>query len=258
MLTLPIKKTAKTPFSIENTFFRHYSVIFAHLLNSVWVKPLQVLFSRIIIFWWGSLFFFFSENYTFNIIGLCMLFLCWFFDLVDGDLARNHDMTSLSWKFLDGNFDAIILNLVILTLTLKFLLQGYDIIFVIGGILALFWTIFSSRMSEYFLNIFSIDCGQWNKSLEAYLKNHTFDTLSIFLYNLMTPRSFIMGLFSNFRYFLLLWILLHQIPIAVLFFSICINFRWIILFTSLGYYYHTKDISMKSIALFEFLKKIER
>lgn len=164
-----IKKSAKRQFPLLSRILRKYSVIVAYYLNKMGITPLQVLFFRVFVFGGLSLFCFYSTDYTYNILGLVLIALCYFFDMVDGDLARNHDqVTKLGW-FLDANFDAVVVNSIVLTFTLKFLGAGEDQIFIIAGIMILYGTIFSSKMTELFLNHFSVGCGQGSDVIEDYL-----------------------------------------------------------------------------------------
>lgn len=252
-----IKKTQKKQFSFFTIFLRKFSVIIAYYLNQIGVVPHQVLFFRIFVFGGLSLFFFYSNNYLYNLIGLFFISLCYFFDLVDGDLARNYDKVTRVWGFLDWNFDALILNSIILTFTLKFLNNGDNPIFIIAGIMILFGTIFSSKMTELFRHRFNINCGQWSKIIEDYLKNNTLDKLSIFFYWLITPKWFILDLLSNFKQYLLIGIIFNIMPFTILGFAIAINLRWLILFVMAAFYYHGIAKENRKIQIFNLMKQSE-
>ncbi len=159
-----IEKTKKIDFDSFTIFLRKYSVITAHFCNYLWLTPNEVTVMRVIIFWVWSCILLFLENYWLNILWLLFLFLYYFFDLVDWDLARNYNKKTLLWKFLDENLDAFILNFIIFTLSLKILIFNYGDIYVIWGLLALFWSILWTKMWNIIENNFSISCVEGNKS----------------------------------------------------------------------------------------------
>lgn len=236
---------------------RGYSVIVAYYLNKLHITPQQVLFFRVIFFWWGSLPLLFSENYTYNLIWLAFLILCYFFDLVDGDLARNHDQVTKMWGFLDENFDSIVLNSVILTFTLKFSNPEYNSIFMYAGIFLLFATILSTRMTLLFQSKFNINCWQWSDIIENYLKNDTLDVVSTLLYRLITPKGFPFSIFSNFRDYLLIGLIFNIMPWSLLVFSLALNIRWFILFIMIAAYYNGIDTNTSRLKIFTLLKQSE-
>lgn len=254
----PPKKTQKRHFNFETIVLRKFSIRIAYGLSKLGITALQVLFFRIFALGGGSLFFFYAEDYSYNLIGLGLIAACYVLDLVDGDLARNYDRVTKVGGFLDGNFDAVILNSIILTFTFKFLLGGEPAWYVASGIGILFGTIFSSKMTEHFQNKFRIDCGQGSDAVEEYLKTGTLDFRSRFFYGLITPKGYPMNWLSNFRDYLLVGILFGIMPYVMAAFAIAINFRWIALFGMLGTYYAGIDSENRSVKLFEIFKQSEK
>lgn len=252
-----IQKTQKRQHTKFSKFLRSISVVVAYYLNILHITPHQVLFFRVFIFGGLSLYLFYSDNYMYNLLGLFFIILCHFFDLVDWDLARNHDQVTKMWGFLDMNFDAVVLNSVILIFILKFLNSGVDNLYIIAGIMILFGTIFSSKMTELFQNQFRINCNQWNVLIEEYLEKNKFDYISSFFYRLITPKGFPFSLLSNFRDYLLVGIIFGIMPIAILCFAIAINIRWITLFIMISIYYHGIDHNNRSIKIYNILKQYE-
>ncbi len=251
-------KSKKKTFYIFSKTFRKASVIIAYYLDKLWVYPNQVTLFRVFVFWWISLFLFYSENYIMNIIWIFVIFLCYFFDLVDWDLARNHDKKSLVGKFLDENLDSVILNLIIFFFIIKFYDFWYDKIYVIWWCFALFWTIMSSKMTNFFENKFEISCTEWNSKIEEFLEDNKLDAISTFFYWLITPKTFLISLLSNFRYYLLFWIIFKQIHIAVWLFSIAINIRWVLLFIFIVFYYKSLSRDNHKTKIFQLLNKIKK
>lgn len=253
-----IQKSQKRQFAPLNIFLRKISVIVAYYLNKLGITPHQVLFFRVFVFGWVSLYFFSQDEYISGLIGLFFIILCHFFDLVDGDLARNHDQkTKMGW-FLDQNFDTIVLNAVILTFILRFYLLDYPPLYTIAGIVILFGTILSTKMTEVFQNHFSINCGQGSDVIEEYLKIEKLDSVSVFFYRLITPKGLPFSLLSNFRDYLFFGIILDAMPLALLGFAVAINIRWICLFIIVALYYRWTDKNTHTISLFPLLQKSEK
>jgi phosphatidylglycerophosphate synthase len=251
-----IQPSKKRQFSFVTITMRKWSVVVAYYLSKIGITALQVLFFCVIVFWGGSLFFFYSNNYIYNFIGLFLIALCHFLDQVDGDLARNHDKVTKVWGFLDGNFDAVVLNSIIFTFTLKFLNNDIDSMYVIAGFSILFGTIFSSKMTALFDNHFHIGCGMGSDRIEEYIKTKKLDWRSNFMYRLITPKWFPFSFLSNFRDYLLLGVLCDGMPIAILGFAIAINIRWIALFIMTALYYHGIDRNYHGkIAIFYLLNE---
>jgi phosphatidylglycerophosphate synthase len=253
-----IQKTKKQQFTSFSIFLRKISVVMAHYLNKNNITPNQVTIFRVVVFGWVSIYLFYSDSYLYNLAWLGSISLYYVFDLVDGDLARNHDQLTKVWGFLDMNFDAIVLNSVILIFILKFLNTGVDSMYVIAGIMVLYGTIFSSKMTELFQNQFHINCGQWSDPIEKYLQKHKFDTMSTLFYRFITPKWLPFSLLSNFRDYLLLGIIFDKMLIAILCFAIAINMRWITLFIMVAMYYSWIDLDNRKVMMFNILKQNEK
>ena len=89
-----IQPTQKPQFTKLSIFLRKISVVIAYYLNILHVSPQHVVFFRVFVFGGIAIYCFYSSNYIYNLIGLCFIVLYYIFDLVDGDLARNHNMVT--------------------------------------------------------------------------------------------------------------------------------------------------------------------
>lgn len=251
------KKSQKIVFGSKKILARRLSVIIAHYCDRLCIFPNQITLFRIFILGSFSIFLLYSQSYIFNLAGLFVLLVSHFLDDVDGDLARNHNKKSELGKFLDGNLDAVLLNVIILTFVLKIFFEWDSHIFVLWGFLALFGVIMSTKMTAMFQATFEIDCVEGNEKIEKWLKTTAFDTWSTFLYGLLTPKTFLLWLFSNFRYYLLIGVVFQIMPLCMWLYALAINMRWIILFLSLAFFYKwlgkTRKLSLFS--LFDILRK---
>jgi phosphatidylglycerophosphate synthase len=251
VIWMNIQKTKKNTHSKVSLFLRKYSVIRAHYFIKRWIEPHQIVLGRTVIFWWLSLYFFYQDLYIYHVAWLLTVFLNSFFDMIDGDMARNYNKKTDLWKFLDEWLDGVFLNSLILLFLLKFFLAWFQAIYIVWWIIALFGIIWSTKMTLYIELYFWINCISWHQQVEIDKKNNTWDFISIFLYELITPKYFFLSLFSNFRYYLLIWMLCQQMPLALLIYWIAINIRWISLFIALSYFY-----KWTNLALFHSIKKV--
>ncbi len=251
------QKSQKVVFGSQKILARRFSVIIAHYCDRLCIFPNQITLFRVFILGSLSIFLFYSQSYVFNIIGLFVLLLSHFLDDVDGDLARNHDKKSELGKFLDGNLDAVLLNVIILTFVLKIFFEWDSDILVLWGFFALFGVIMSTKMTAMFQASFDIDCVEGNEKIEQHLGTQPFDRMSTFIYGLLTPKTFLLWLFSNFRYYLLVGVVFQIMPLCIGLYALAINMRWILLFISLAFFYKglgkTRKLSLFS--LFDILRK---
>lgn len=225
-----IKKTEKIDFSLPLIIMRKWSVVLAYYLDKLWIYPNQVTLFRFLVFWIWAAVLMLSENYFLNLLAIVFLIINMFFDLIDGDLARNHNKTSKLWKFLDENIDAIVLNTILLSLTIKFLIS-WNQIWIFWGILSLYWLIFSSRMWEYFMYTYNINCVESHPILEKDFNNkQNIDFVSYYFKELLVPKNPILSLHSNFRNYLIIWIIFQIMPILLVIFWFFITIRWFMLF----------------------------
>ncbi len=253
-----IRKTQKKTFSQTALFLRKFSVIVAHYLNMVWINPNQVVLFRVFVFGGLSMWLFFSASYMYNVLWIGTIFLCYFFDLVDGDLARNYNKKTDQGKFLDEELDSVVVTSLVLTFALKFYFMGYEPLYVVGGITALFGIIGSSKMTNFFQGRFNTNCVGGNDVIEQTTQAKSWDLRSEFFYQLVTPKHVLMTLFSNFRYYLLIGVVTNSMHIAVLLYAIAINLRWMMLFICVWWYYTNRAWSERNVKLFEAMKAIER
>lgn len=253
-----IMPTQKKTYVKSALFLRRFSVIVAHYLNMMGVYPNQVVLFRVFVFGGAAMALFFQESYVLNLCGLGMIFLCYFFDLVDGDLARNYNKKTDQWKFLDEELDSVVVMSLVLTFALKFSFGGYETIYVLAWYLALYGIIGSSKMTNFFKWRFDVNCVGGHDKIESASKLKERDRWSEFFYQLTTPKNFLLSLFSNFRYFLLVGVLTNHMEIAVLLFAIAINIRWILLFIAVGWFYTHRDWPERKVKLFAVMKEIER
>jgi phosphatidylglycerophosphate synthase len=157
--------------------------------------------------------------------------------MVDGDIARNYNKITKYWKFLDEGVDWILLNLIILLFSIKFYMQWLESVYILWWMFAIFGIIGSTKMTTIFATQFSINCVGWNETLESSIKTEKWDLISKIIYEFITPKSIFLWLFSNFRYYLLFWIIFGFMPLALVIYAIAINIRRIVLFITLWAYY---------------------
>lgn len=248
-----VNKTKKIEFDHLVKILRKSSVYVADFLNKFNIHPNQVTVGRFFIFVIPALICFYIGNYFLNFLGILLLFFNFYFDLVDGDLARNYNKKSKLGPYLENLIDPLVLNLVILTIILNLIQIDSNYIYI--GLFCFFGQKFSSDMTNLFKYRFSIDCVEGSLIIEKSIKK--FNIFENFLINLITPKNFFLSFFSNFRYYLVLGSIFNVIPLALFIYTIAINLRWIILDIYLVLYYSSKKIK-KLDSIFLMLKELEK
>lgn len=127
-----IQKTQKKTYVKSALFLRKFSVIVAYYLDKLGIQPNRVVLFRVFVFGSSACILFFQPSYWLNVLGMGAIFLCYFFDLVDGDLARNHNKKTDFGKFLDEELDSVVVTSIILTFVLKFYYYHHTPIFMYG------------------------------------------------------------------------------------------------------------------------------
>ncbi|MDP2947697.1 MAG: CDP-alcohol phosphatidyltransferase family protein [Nanoarchaeota archaeon] len=247
-------KTKKIEFDMVTRFLRRSSVITAYMLNKLSVSPNCVTIGRFVLLGLPAFYCFYLGTYFWNIFGLCLLILESYFDLVDGDLARQANKESKLGVFLENQVDSLALNILILAITLNFYM--IDSLYVLAGIFCLFGQIFSGSITRLLKDKFNLDCVEGNPILETVLIKNNYNVWEKFIVELITPKNFFMSLFSTFRYFLILGVFLNILPIMVLLYTIAINLRWIFLTIFLAIYY-SKLKTEKTSGLIATLQQLE-
>ena len=247
------KKSSKIDHDQVIVILRKFSVKIAGYLNLLGFYPNQITLIRVFLFWVGASILFYVEDYVLNLLWLWFLFLYFFFDLVDWDLARNHNKKSDLWRFLDENLDLIVLNVIIFSLTLKMLSHGYSNLYVIWGMLALLGWIVGLRLWLYLQYCLNINCVEWNPLIEQYLSDKKLDFFSKFFYWLIVPRSLFDHFFSSFRYFLLIGVFTWFIHVALLIYGVASILRGLLLFVFISLY--CRDNQDNKLIIFSLIQR---
>jgi len=234
---------------------RSLSTGVAEILNAFGISPNVVTISRFFIFVFPALICFFIGGYFYNFLALFLILVSSFFDLVDGDLARNFNKKTKMGKILDKYLDMISINLILVAIAANLFSSEnplrYFSLFAISG------QALSSEISKFYEDKFGISCSKTlSANSELMLNKNRVDSASNILIELLSPSHIFSLLFSTIKYHLIIGILLGILPVMMVFYSIAINFRWITLFIALCVYYSTT--SEKKKYLFKTLESIER
>ena len=206
---------------------RRFSVIVADTAFKLHLRPNQITLFRFFVFGGAAAAFLFFGGYTNNVIALVFVALGFFFDLVDGDLARRHNMKSNYGAQLEANLDSILLSILILSIATNAVMSHSNLAFV--GIIVFFSQIFSMHFSDLLKSKFDIDCVESNPRIEKLRKDNQVSFKNRFIIELMAPKNFAYSLFSNFRYYLVVGIFTNHLHQALLMYSVMLTLRWIIL-----------------------------
>jgi phosphatidylglycerophosphate synthase len=105
-------------------FFQDKQIVIAHFLVKFFIKtsitPNQITVVRAIIFTPIFAYLFSRGEYYFNLIALLFVFIALTLDFVDGELARQKNMTSLLGKFLDEILDLLYVCVILFSIYLGY------------------------------------------------------------------------------------------------------------------------------------------
>lgn len=226
----------------------------AKIFNTIGISPNAVTISRFFIFVCPAVIFFFIGGYFYNLLGLFLMLTSVFFDLVDGDMARNFNKKTKLGEILDKYFDIISINLILSAITINLFssenpLRYFSLFAIVGQTL-------STEVSKFYEDKFGITCGKiLSSDIELMVNKNRVDLASNILIELLSPSHIFSLLFSTMKYYLIAGILFGILPITITLYSIAINFRWITLFIVLWRYYSIATDKKKY--LFKTLEVIE-
>lgn len=244
-------KSTKKQFDGVVIIMRKLSIIIADILNKINVHPNVVSVLRFVFFAIPAFVCFYFGGYIFNLIGLGLLIVNFFFDLVDGDLARLSKKMSKLGVFLEDTIDPVVLNSILFAIGLNLIGEG-NMFYIIWVLVCFYGQVFSTRSTLIIAARYDIDCIKSSPELEEKIKNAKLSLIERFVLQLMTPRNTFFTLFSQFKYFLIIGVIFDIIPIVFIIYTVLINFRWLSLQFFLFYLYskdkHRKD-SLANILL---------
>jgi phosphatidylglycerophosphate synthase len=233
---------------------RKLSVRLADLSYRHKIKPNQITLFRFFALGIGAAACLFLGGYLLNVIALILLFLGFIADLVDGDLARRHNLTSALGAALEENLDGILLNLLILAISLNLYLHTSP--FAWAGFVCLFAQIFSRHYTNLFKERFQIDCVEGNPIFDKVRDAKDCDWFTRLCADLIAPKRVIYSLFSNFRYYLIVGVLINKLPESLLIYTVMINLRWLILL-GLMIKYASRSSHESQYQIFQTLERLE-
>lgn len=237
---------------------RKLSGAVAEKFNTVGISPNTVTISRFFIFLCPAVICLSIGGYFYNLLGLFLILVSAFFDLVDGDIARNFNKKTKFGETLDKYLDIVSINLILLAIAINLFssenpLRYFSLLAIIGQAL-------SVEISKLYADNFGISCVKPRSSdIELMVNKNRVDPASNILIELLSPSHIFSLLFSTVKYYLVVGILFGILPIMITLYSIAVNFRWIILFIALWKYYSTpsekKEYLFKTFEIIESDKK---
>lgn len=220
-------KSEKKDLDEQVKFLRRLSVKIADLAYQIGIKPNQITLFRFFVLGGSATVLLCFNNMFFNLAAVLLLFANFMLDLVDGDLARRHNLKSQLGGALEENLDSLLLSLLVLAISISMYISNSPI--AVAGLVCLFAQIFSKHYTDLYKQRFDIDCVESNPALEVIRNNGNVSTWTRIFIELLAPKNIIFSLFSNFRYFLLVGVVLNRLPESFLAYTIAINIRWIML-----------------------------
>lgn len=212
---------------------RYLSLNVAKICNKLRISPNFLTITRFFILGCGAAILLFLGGYFYNLLALIFLLTNFFFDLVDGDLARNFGKKTKLGSFLDEYLDTIVINLVLLGITMNLFSSDNPLKYL--SLIAISGQALSAKVADIYKEKFGISCVTLHPKFAIQRKK--IDKTSVVLIELLSPRHIYFSIFSTVRYYLILGILFNILPLTISVYAIAINLRWITLFIALCLYY---------------------
>jgi phosphatidylglycerophosphate synthase len=203
------------------------SVRIADIAYVIKLRPNHITLFRFFIVGGAAIYCLVIGSYILNLIALGLLMLSFFLDLVDGDLARRHNLSSTLGAALESELDSVILSCILLAVSINLYNVRNPLAWV--GFVCLFSQIFSRHYTNLFQDRFDIDCVESNQKIEIMRSAVDTDILSKLYIGLLVPKNTLASLFSNFRYFIIAGIIVNRLPFALAMYTLLITIRWILL-----------------------------
>ena len=231
---------------------RRGSAIVSDGANRLGLKPNHITVFRLVVLGGVACGLLATGSYWLHVVALVLLMLNFFFDLVDGDLARRHNLRSPLGAALEENLDSILLNALILALVIGMSLRGEP--YAVVGYVCLFSQVFSRHYTDLYKERFGVDCVESHADVEAVRGSS--DWLTHAVAELLAPKGQLFSLFSNFRYFLIVGVVVNQIGPALALYTAFISLRWIGLMAFTISYYGAHP-ALSKYKIYPVLAKLE-
>lgn len=244
-----MKATKKTRVDTDTVllFLKQFSDKLIPLLAKTSITPNQVSSINFLIFSPLSAYFFFKGGLINNFLALGALFVHSFFDLIDGELARQTKQLTRVGGWLEEGFDNLLQFIIIISLSLH-VLTNFSGIWMLLGILPI---IGQSLANSYGLRLFyqfSIDPLTGNEAFNSILKKRlTFSDR--FLFNMVVPSETPFIMLFTLRYYIFAGVITNKMPLFFLIFGFMITLRAIMLLVIITFSYCDYSFVHKSKVL---------
>lgn len=189
------------------------------------ITPNQVTLFSALIFFPLAAWSFAKGIYLWDLIGLLFLFGHYYFDAVDGSLARATGKTSLVGRWLDLVCDYLGTLIIIFGMGYGVYRQTGNIFWLII-ICIIFFAKFALSVAHIYYGNKIYRTGDFVIEFEEFKNNSFIDKL---IKEFVLPEEFFFFFFYNIRYSLLVFVLINQIPTYLVILAIIFNVRWIVL-----------------------------
>jgi len=230
-----MKRRTRIDTDITLVFLKRYSDQAVRLLAKTPVTPVHIGVFSFLLFVPPTAYLLFVGGHLNNIIALCILILHSFLDLMDGELARQKKMSSRLGIWLEESLDPLTQTVVILSISLHILTN------VEGPIkylvfMCLFGQSFANMLGTILATRYKIDPLTGNKNFNDFVgdSKHYGDFL---LKNILVPSYPVFVVLLTMRFYLIVGILVNQLPLFFYAFGIAIVVRAISVYAILTYHY---------------------
>lgn len=196
---------------------------------------------------------FFLGGFANNIGGLLLIVLYSFFDLVDGELARQKNMQSALGHWLDVSLDTILQSLIMFAIAANIIMGGGESWRMLA-LVPLFGQGIANVLGMRLTLDFGVDPFAGHRKLDI-LFNRKRSAIDSFLRNMLIPTNKVYLYVFTLRLYMFVGILLDMLPMTFVIFGIPILIRSFCLYLLLSLHYGYPHLAQK-FATLQYLKKM--
>lgn len=227
------------------------SDVLVHYLRNTSITPNQITSSNFLIFGPLICYFFIQGGMRNNIIAFVFLVIHSFFDLVDGELARQKNMRSDLGAWLEDSLDNLLQTIVIFSIALN-ILTNYESSWKYLAILAILGQSLANIYGLRLTNLFKIDPLTGNEELHKYFEKKNGSMIDDFLRNMLVPTQFAYILIFTLRFYVVIGIMFNILPHLFIVFGVFITIRSIMIYMIITLF-QTKNKNLMRFGTFKYL-----
>lgn len=242
-----MKKSTRTITDPTLIVLKKLALPFISFLTKTPITPNQVTILNFTIFVPLASYLFFRGGVVNNLIGLGLIVGYSFFDLIDGELARQKNMQSASGHWFDISLDTILQTMIMFSIALNILMSGNEM-WRLMALLPLFGQSIANVLGMRLTLNFGVDPFAGNIRLDDLFKKKQL-VVDVLMKNMIVPTNFFFLTFFTLRFYMIVGIIFNILPFTFVLFGAFILFRSICIYLILTLHYGRPDLDIKYATL---------